>query len=305
MRKFLLLLMVSVALVPRVYASSDYSIGVSVADLTNPYFVKMIKSIKSEVAELPNKSIDVIVRSSAYDLDRQIQQIESFIDKKVDLIMLVASDELAIAPAVIRAQRAGIRVIAVDVRASGADVTITTDNIQAGEISCLNLVNKLNEKGKVLIINGPPVSASLDRVAGCKSVLNDYPDIELLDANLNGTGSYDGGLEAMAYALHAYEKIDGVFAINDPTALGAEQALLQSGAHVWITSVDGAPLVIEALKENRQNWLGTAAQFPAQMSSKAVQIGLELIGGGKVEKELVLIQPEFINASNYRAFSGW
>lgn len=305
MRKFLLLLMVSVALVPRAYAGSDYSIGVSVADLTNPYFVKMIKSIKSEVAELPNKSIDVIVRSSAYDLDRQIQQIESFIDKKVDLIMLVASDELAIAPAVIRAQRAGIRVIAVDVRASGADVTITTDNIQAGEISCLNLVNKLNEKGKVLIINGPPVSASLDRVAGCKSVLNDYPDIELLDANLNGTGSYDGGLEAMAYALHAYEKIDGVFAINDPTALGAEQALLQSGAHVWITSVDGAPLVIEALKENRQNWLGTAAQFPAQMSSKAVQIGLELIGGGKVEKELVLIQPEFINASNYRAFSGW
>ncbi|PKF80267.1 ABC transporter substrate-binding protein [Vibrio sp. vnigr-6D03] len=305
MRKFLLLLMVSVALVSRVYAGSDYSIGVSVADLTNPYFVKMIKSIKSEVAELPNKSIDVIVRSSAYDLDRQIQQIESFIDKKVDLIMLVASDELAIAPAVIRAQRAGIRVIAVDVRASGADVTITTDNIQAGEISCLNLVNKLNEKGKVLIINGPPVSASLDRVAGCKSVLNDYPDIELLDANLNGTGSYDGGLEAMAYALHAYEKIDGVFAINDPTALGAEQALLQSGAHVWITSVDGAPLVIEALKENRQNWLGTAAQFPAQMSSKAVQIGLELIGGGKVEKELVLIQPEFINASNYRAFSGW
>ncbi|GLQ75517.1 substrate-binding domain-containing protein [Vibrio penaeicida] len=305
MREFLLLLMVSVALAPRAYASSDYSIGVSVADLTNPYFVKMIKSIKSEVAELPNKSIDVIVRSSAYDLDRQIQQIESFIDKKVDLIMLVASDELAIAPAVIRAQRAGIRVIAVDVRASGADVTITTDNIQAGEISCLNLVNKLNEKGKVLIINGPPVSASLDRVAGCKSVLNDYPDIELLDANLNGTGSYDGGLEAMAYALHAYEKIDGVFAINDPTALGAEQALLQSGAHVWITSVDGAPLVIEALKENRQNWLGTAAQFPAQMSSKAVQIGLELIGGGKVEKELVLIQPEFINASNYRAFSGW
>ena len=305
MREFLLLLMASVALVPRVYASSDYSIGVSVADLTNPYFVKMIKSIKSEVAELPNKSIDVIVRSSAYDLDRQIQQIESFIDKKVDLIMLVASDELAIAPAVIRAQRAGIRVIAVDVRASGADVTITTDNIQAGEISCLNLVNKLNQKGKVLIINGPPVSASLDRVAGCKSVLNDYPDIELLDANLNGTGSYDGGLEAMAYALHAYEKIDGVFAINDPTALGAEQALLQSGAHVWITSVDGAPLVIEALKDNRQNWLGTAAQFPAQMSSKAVQIGLELIGGGKVEKELVLIQPEFINASNYRAFSGW
>ncbi|MBD1556575.1 ABC transporter substrate-binding protein [Vibrio sp. S9_S30] len=305
MRKLVLWWMVSFALVSRVFANSDYSIGVSVADLTNPYFVKMIESIKSEVAELPSKSIDVIVRSSAYDLDRQIQQMESFIEQKVDLILLVASDELAIAPAVSRAQRAGIRVIAVDVRASGADVTITTDNIQAGEMACLNLVNKLNQKGKVLIINGPPVSASLDRVAGCKSVLNDYPDIELLGADLNGTGSYDGGLEAMAYALHAYEKIDGVFAINDPTALGAEQALLQSGAQVWITSVDGAPLAVEALKENRHNWLGTAAQFPSQMSRKAVQIGLDLIRGGKVEKELVLIQPEFINASNYREFSGW
>ncbi|UAB71604.1 ABC transporter substrate-binding protein [Vibrio sp. SCSIO 43132] len=289
----------------RASASSDYSIGVSVSDLTNPFFVTMVKSIKAEANQIPDKKIDVIVRSSAYDLDRQNQQIDLFIERKVDLILLVASDEQGIAPAVNKARRAGIRVIAVDVRATGADVTITTDNIQAGEMACLKLVKKLNEKGRVIIINGPPVSASLDRVAGCKSVLNDYPDINLLDADINGTGSYNGGLEAMAYALQAYSDIDGVFAINDPTALGAEQAMLQSGEQVWIASVDGAPSAIQALEEKRPNWLGTSAQFPKRMSREAVQIGLGLLNGGKVERELVLIKPEFIDVSNYHQFSRW
>jgi ribose transport system substrate-binding protein len=93
-------------------------------------------------------------------------------------------------------------------------------------------------------------------------VLNDYPDINLLDADINGTGSYNGGLEAMAYAL-------------------------------------------QALEEKRPNWLGTSAQFPKRMSREAVQIGLGLLNGGKVERELVLIKPEFIDVSNYHQFSRW
>ena len=87
------------------------------------------------------------------------------------MILLNAADAKAIAPAVKRAQAAGIVVVAVDVAAAGVDATVQTNNVQAGEIACQFIVDKLGGKGKVIIQNGPQVSAVIDRVNGCKSVL--------------------------------------------------------------------------------------------------------------------------------------
>uniref|UniRef100_UPI00286825B9 substrate-binding domain-containing protein n=1 Tax=Brevibacillus agri TaxID=51101 RepID=UPI00286825B9 len=76
----------------------------------------------------------------------------------------------SIGPAIKKAQAAGIVVVAVDTAAEGADATVTTNNVQAGEISCQYIVDKLGGKGDVIIENGPQVSAVIDRVTGCKNV---------------------------------------------------------------------------------------------------------------------------------------
>lgn len=97
--------------------------------------------------------------SSGYDLGQQVAQIDNFIAAKVDMIILNAADSKGIGPAVKRAKEAGIVVVAVDVAAEGADATITSDNTQAGEMACKYITDRLNGKGNVVIINGPPVSA--------------------------------------------------------------------------------------------------------------------------------------------------
>ncbi len=282
------------------------SIGVSVADLGNPFFVKISETVVEQARTLVGDEVEVIVRSNAYDLQRQLAQIKEFIEMRVDLIILSAADSQGIEPGVRLAQSAGIKVIAVDINAAGADATITTDNIQAGELACEHLAQKLNGKGNWVIINGAPVSSVRERVAGCKSVLNNYPGITLLSDQLNGGGSAEGGMEVMTYLLNAYDHIDAVFAINDPTASGAVMAAQQAGRDEFlIVSVDGAPSAQHALANTNSPWVASAAQFPRQMAVHAVKQGLRLLKGHPVEPKMTLLPAQLITAENLPQYQGW
>lgn len=168
--------------------------GVSVSDLTNPYFVTMVRTLRDEMLQVFGPDVRLLVRSSAYDHPRQIRHLQEFEAEGVDMIFLVASDEHRIGPTVRQVVKNGTPIFAIDVRADGATATITTDNVQAGYIACKALAASLGEKGHVLIINGPQVSSVIERVNGCKSALANYPSMRLLTDALNGTASIEGGL---------------------------------------------------------------------------------------------------------------
>ncbi|WP_082866302.1 substrate-binding domain-containing protein [Marinomonas gallaica] len=274
------------------------SIGISVVDLGNPYFVELVDSTTRRANELvEGRPIEVIVRSDAYDFKRQIRQINEFIDRKVDLIILTAADEYKIAPVVARAQRAGIKVIAVDVNAQGADATITTDNVQAGVIACERLAKQIGYQGQFVIINGVSVSSVLERVAGCKSAINRYPNITLLSDRLNGTGSQEGGMEAMTYLMEEYDHLDAVFAINDPTASGALMAAQHANRNEFVlASVDGSQFAIDAIQQPNL-WIATAVQRPKLMAERAVEIGLALLKGEEVRQRFILIPAQLVQKS--------
>ena len=142
-------------------------VGITVGTLANPFFKPIVAGAQAAVQEA-NPKARITTVGADYDLGKQTQQIDSFIAGGANLIMINAVDAKATAPVIARAKKAGIVVGAFDVSAMGADVTVMTNNVQAGEIACGYLVGKLNGKGKVVIINGPPVSSILDRVSGCK-----------------------------------------------------------------------------------------------------------------------------------------
>ena len=72
-------------------------------------------------------------------------------------------------------------VIAVDVGAEGGvDATVTSNNRQAGQQAAQYIVDKLKGKGQIVIVNGPPVTAVQDRVAGAMDVFSKNPDIKIL-----------------------------------------------------------------------------------------------------------------------------
>ena len=185
--------------------------------------------------------------------------------------------------------------IAVDVNAQGADATITTDNVQAGAIACEKLAEKIGYQGNFVIINGVLVSSVIERVAGCKSALNKYPDITLLSDRMNGTGSVEGGMEAMTYLMEEYHHIDAVFTINDPTAFGALRAAQQANRNEFVlASIDGAPFAAELIKQKGNPWIATAVQRPIPMAEKAIEIGMDLLKGKEVAQRFILIPSTLI-----------
>lgn len=121
------------------------SIGISLGSLGNPFFVALSKGAEFEAKQI-NKDIQITTVGFEYDLGKQVTQIDNFIAAGVDLILLNPGDPKAIGPAIKKAKDAGIVVVAVDTAADGADATVTTDNIQAGEIACQYIVDKLGGK---------------------------------------------------------------------------------------------------------------------------------------------------------------
>ncbi len=143
------------------------AIGVTVGDLANPFFVQITKGAELEARKLAGDNVKVTLVSSGYDLGQQVAQIDNFIAAKVDMIILNAADSKGIGPAVKRAKEAGI-VVVVDVAAEGPTPP-SPPITQAGELACKYISDRLNNKGNVVIINGPPVSAVQNRVEGCET----------------------------------------------------------------------------------------------------------------------------------------
>ena len=308
LRKHVLAFAVGAALCSGAWAQTKLtSVGVTVGDLGNPFFVQIGKGAEAKAKQLGGDQVKVTVVSSGYDLNTQTSQIENFIASKVQMIVLNATDSKGIAPAVKKAKAAGIIVVAVDVGAEGGvDATVTSNNVQAGEQACQFIVDKLSGKGNVVLVNGPPVTAVTDRMEGCHKVLAKNKDIKILSDNQNAGGSRDGGLKVMADLLTTFQKIDAVFAINDPSGIGAELAAKQAKrTNFFITAVDGAPDAEKALAAPEAMFAASAAQDPYAMASKAVEVGFEILNGKKPASSLILIPTTLVTQSNLKDYKGW
>jgi ribose transport system substrate-binding protein len=280
------------------------TIGLTVGTLANPFFVAMSKGVEEAGKEL---GAEVFVESAEYDLAKQTSQIENFITKKVDVILLNAVDTKGIAAAVQQAKDAGIPVIAVDTNAEGGvDATVTSDNYQAGKLAGEYVIEQLGGKGNIAIIDGPPVSAVTDRIKGFEDAIKDSK-IKIA-AKQNGEGNREKALTVMEGILQANPSgsIDAVFAINDPEAIGVEIAQEQADRkdEFFIVGVDGAPEVTEAMAKKGSTIRATSAQSPSEMVKKAVEIGMKVKNGEDVE-DLIKVPVKLVTQDKLDSYQGW
>ena len=280
------------------------ALGISMGSLGNPYFVTLADGATARAKAL-NPNVEVTSGSADSDLSKQFSQIDNFISSKVDLILINAVDPSAMASAIKKARDAGIVVVAVDVDAKGVNATVQTDNVEAGKLACQFLVDKLSGKGNVIIQNGPQVTAVTDRVKGCKAALAGAPDIKVLSDDQDGKGSREGGLNVMQGYLTRFPKIDGLFAINDPQAIGSDLAAKQlKRSGIIITSVDGAPDIENALKTESQIQ-ASASQDPWAMAQTAVNVGNDILNDKAPAEAVTLLTPKLITRDNVATYSGW
>ena len=282
------------------------TIGVSLGSLGNPFFIALKTGAEFE-AKKTNPNVKLLTFGYDYDLGKQVNQIDNFIAAGVDLILLNPGDVKALKPAIEKAQKAGIFVVAVDTNAEGADAAVTTDNVQAGQIACQYFIDKLGGKGNIIIENGPQVSSVVDRVNGCKKALSAAPNMKILSSDQDGKGQRDAGLTVMKSLLTRFPDVAAIFAINDPQALGSNLAAQQlNRTNMIITSVDGAPDIEAGLKDPKTPMIqASASQDPFFMARKAVQVGVDLLNGKKPEQQITLIPSKLITRDNVGDYKGW
>jgi ribose transport system substrate-binding protein len=271
------------------------TIAVSVLTLTNPFFKVIADTITEEAA---SHGYDVVVVSGEFDPARQQNQVKDFIVRQVSAIVLTPCDSKAVGPAIQEANAAGIPVFTADIAtlAEGAQVVshVATDNYQGGRLAGEAMIEALGEAGgKVAILDHKMVESCILRVKGFKEVIQAHNQggaggqIRIV-AELPGGAAKDQGKRATEDILQAHSDIVGIFAINDPSALGASAALEGAGKadQVKIVAFDGQPEGKQAIKEGKI--YADPVQFPDEIGRKTVDAIIRHLNGERVEPEILI-----------------
>ena len=182
-----------------------------------------------------------------------------------------------------------------------------TNNVKAGEARVsVHCRSSSGRQGDVVIVNGRRWTSVADRVTGCKAGFAKNPGIKVLSSDQDGKASRDGGMAITQSLLTAYPKVDAIFAINDPTAIGVELAARQQNRNeFFITAVDGAPDIEAELKTGKSMIKASSSQDPYTMAGKALELGAKKLAGEKIDNPVVLLDPVLITTENLKDYKGW
>lgn len=284
-------------------AKKEFVIGVVQMTQDIPVQIAMSKGMEEKAKEIGGIKINVL--NGQFDVAKQMNGIENFIQQKVDAIILNPADADSIVNGVKAANKAGIPVITFDTNATGGDVTsfVESNNSMAGQLVGEYMAWRLKGKGKVAILDLPTVSAVRDRTAAWKKVMEKYPDIKVVQTQIAAT--VPDGIKQAENILQAHPDLDAFFAINDPGGLGAAQAIKASGLQnkVFVAAIDGDPKAVEMVGKGEIYGL-TVAQFGSEIGRVALQTAYDAITGKKVEKHLMVpVMP--VTQENYKDYPGW
>jgi ribose transport system substrate-binding protein len=270
-------------------------IALSVLTLANPFFKEIADTMTEEAAK---HGYEVLTVSGEFDAARQQNQVKDFIVRKVSAIVLTPCDSKAIGPAIQEATAAGIPVFTADIAclAPGAKVVthIATDNYGGGKEAAKAMIEALGEAGgKVGILHHAPVESCILRVKGFREVIEQYNAVRTsgriqIVAELPGGGVKDQGFRAAQDLLQAHSDLNGIFAINDPSALGARAAVEKAGkeSQVRIIGFDGQPEGKQAIKDGKI--YADPIQFPDQIGRKTVDAIVKHFAGEPLPNEILI-----------------
>ena len=270
-------------------------IGYSKMNSNNPFFEVIAKNIQSEAA---THGYSVKIVSAEADVAKQMDQIRDFVVSKVDAIVLNPADSEAIGAAIAEANAAGIPVFTCDLECTADGVTIAghiaTDNYQGGRLAGEAMIEALGENGgEIAILTHDPAASCVKRVAGFDDVINAHNEGResgriTVVKRLPCDGQRDPGFKATQDIITAHSDLAGIFAINDPGALGALAALEKAGkaAQVKIIGFDGQPDGKQAIKEGKI--YADPIQFPDRMGQEIVRMISEYFAGELMDAERLI-----------------
>jgi len=219
------------------------------------------------------------------DVARQKAIIENFITAKVDAIVMAACDSKALIDKVQQARTAGIPVITIDSGIDSNDALsfVATDNVKGareGTEKLIELVGGEGEIGCIPFIKGAATSDM--REQGFDEAVKANPKAKAVKP-LYSEGDAAKAMKAAENMMTSNPNLRGIFAANEPGAIGAAQAIKQRGkaGEIKLVAFDAADAEINALKEGVIQAL--VVQDPFKMGYDGVRLAIDAIQGKEIE----------------------
>jgi ribose transport system substrate-binding protein len=260
--------------------SDSKTIGVTMLTRAHQFHKDLEEAL---IASAKQNGFKLIITVGEWDIGRQISQIEDFITQKVDAIIVTPVDSRGIGKAIKAANAAKIPVFTADIAALEGDVVchIASDNVAGGKLAGEYLAKLLNGKGQIAIIDQPIVTSVLDRVQGFREAIAQYPDIEIVK-DVNGDGVRDRAMQATADVLQAHPRLNGIFGINDDSALGALDAVEDfNRSDVVIVGYDATPEARDAILNDRA-LKADVVQYPRRIGEQTIAVIAQYFRGEQV-----------------------
>jgi len=246
------------------------------------------------------------------DREEQIQIIEDFIVQKVSGIVLAPLDRKALVPSVVKMFGNNIPCVIID-SAIDTDKIVSfaaTDNYKGGVLAARRMGEILAGKGKVIVVRYVPNSASTtNREDGfIDTIKKEFPDIDIVDEQY-GMATVETALQATEDMLTKNTDLDGLYACNASTAVGALQALQSQGrTEIKMVGFDAEDALVNGLKSGvidslvvqnpfKMGYLGVKTiidKLDGKEPPKRIDTGVELVTRERLEepeiKELLNLQ---------------
>lgn len=269
-----------------------YTIGLVVPDLVHPFFAQVAKGI---VRRIRSKGYSLIISSSEEDPDLERQEIEHLIARQVDAL-IVASTRTS--PDVFeRLENQKTPLILIDRRFHGLKANyVGVDDSEIGYMATKHLVD-IGRK-RIAHIRGRDLSNALGRLEGYRRALAEFklsaPPEYVVEGRSTDESGDVSGYNAMRQLLALTPRPDAVFCFNDPTAMGAMKAILESGLHIPCDiAVIGAGNL--RFSDQLRVPLSTIDQSSDEMGERAARLALKAIESKTpIPAKKVILEPKLI-----------
>ncbi len=226
------------------------------------------------------------------EYSRQIQIVDSMVARRVDGIVMAATDRKALVGPIERAIASGIPVTVFD---SGLDTDkymsyVATNNYQAGELAARAMGELVGGKGKVaVVLHAPGSQSTMDREKGFEdAIAKEFPNIQIV-ARQYGMADRAKAMAAAENMITAHPNLDGMFASTEPSSTGAILALKGRGlaGKIKFVAFDFTDVMVEDLRAG--NFHAMVVQDPFKMGYEAVKTVADKLKGGTPPKRMDLL----------------
>lgn len=290
--------------------SDKLVIGYSPATLNNAFWIAVEDGVKKAIEE-NGTEVELVEVDANGDQSIMNDRISDLISSGIDALLLAPADSTACTSALEQCDKAGIPVINFDTPVDSANLVetiIASNNSNAGYVVGKDAASKMEDGAKILVLHSPRASACVDRYDGFIKALDESGKKYTIVNTLDGEGATEKSTTITADALVADPDLSIIFAVNDPSAMGAVYAIQQTSVtlenKIMVYGVDGNPDAKVMIENGDME--GTGAQSPETLGYESMKSAFTVLEGGTLEKEVV-VDTFLIDKNNVSEYGtdGW